>query len=456
VQTCTRRDYNRGSRRDVGYELSGRREVLGVFGAPTRSTSLCRATRGYATEHGGCAVSVEAPRRATLSVCCIANSTGPFLRAALSPLREIADEVVIAVGGPVPEEDLRYYGEIADQLFSIEFEFIERHLAWLHAQCRGDWILRLDGDEIPTSEMIAEVLTSRDDRRLSSVLFARRNLFPTVESYIVQEPWYPDFQVRMVRNDGSLRFAGLMHSATERTLPARMVEAPMYHLPFILGGIEDRRARAARYEQLRPGMLAPTELPANDMLLPESLPPPLTASVPAKHRRHIEAVLSASGSAPRGLADAVPVSLAEMDAFWSNRLLLESAYRATIEVIGALVPLSPFERRPLYLRVRNEGDESWGWDPSIGPYLHVVHRLLDEGLAPMEDWRPSFFTEWVRPGMTTIVSANLDAPSDPGRYLLEIRVRHSPEERLFGSAQEVELIVRPGGAWGASRIEGAP
>jgi len=397
-------------------------------------------------------VSVEAPRRATLSVCCIANSPGPFLKAALSPLREIADEVLIAVGGPLPEEDLGHYGEIADRLFSIEFEFAERHLAWLHAQCRGDWILRLDGDEIPTPEMIAEVLAARDDRRLSCVLFARRNLFPTVESYIAQEPWYPDFQVRMVRNDGSLRFAGELHSATERTLPARIVEAPMYHLPLILNGFEDRRARATRYEELVPGLLAPTQLPANDMLLPELLPPLITASVPPEHQRQIEAVLSASSPAAESPVDVTAVSLAEMDAFWSNRILPESAYRASIEVIGAPVPLAPGELRPFYLRVRNEGDELWGWDPSLGPYLHVVHRLLDERREPVEGWRPAFFTEWVRPGRATVVAANLDAPPDPGHYILELQVRHSPKERLFGSAQEVELIVRTGGAWGAPRI----
>jgi hypothetical protein len=393
-------------------------------------------------------VSAGQSRRATLSVCCIANSPGPFLRAALGPLREIADEVVIAVGGPIPEEDMRHYAEIADRLFSIEFEFAERHLAWLHAQCKGDWILRLDGDEIPSAEMVAEVLAARDDRRLACVLFARRDLFPTVESYIAQEPWYPDFQVRMVRNDGSLRFAGLLHSNTERTLPARLLEAPMYHLPLILSDLENRRARAVRYEQLRPGLLAPTELPANEMMLPEDMPPLVIAPVPAEHQRQIRAVLSASGPARRGPVDVVAVSLAEMDAFWASRPLPESAFSARIELVGAQVPFAPGERRPLYLRVSNEGDELWGWDPSLGPYLHVVHRLLDATREPVQDWRPSFFTEWVRPGMATIVPGTIDAPTEPGSYLLEARVRHSPQERLFGSAPEVELIVRPGGAWG--------
>jgi hypothetical protein len=227
-----------------------------------------------------------------------------------------------------------------------------------------------------------------------------------------------------------------------------MVEAPIYHLPFITSDVEARKARAARYEALRPGLVSPTGLPTNAMELPEMLSPPITAPVPEQHRRSIEAVLSASGTA-RGPADAVPVSLAEMDPLWSCRVAPESAYRATIRLIGAPVPFSPGERRPIYFEVRNEGTETWGWDHSMGPYVHVVHRLLHENRLPVDDWQPSFFTEWVRPGMATVVPAMLEAPADPGRYLLEVKVRHAPAEgRLFGSADDAELSVRPGGAWG--------
>jgi hypothetical protein len=386
------------------------------------------------------------PRRQTISVCCLASSSGPFLQAALAPVREIADEVVIAAGGPLSDEDLSCYREIADRLFSIEFDFIERHLAWLHAQCRGDWILRLDGDELPTPELVSEALAARDDRGLNCVLFARRNLFPTVDSYIVQEPWYPDFQVRMVRNDGSLRFSGLQHSAAERTDPAHLTEASMYHLPFILADVEARRARAVRYEQLRPGLISSTGLPANDLLLPETLPPLLTAPVPSHHRAQIEAALQASVSGS-GRADAVPVSLAESDAYWAGRTLPESAYSASIEVIAATVAFAPSERRPMYFLVVNGGAETWSWDPSIGPHIHIVHRLLGEDGEPVEEWRPSFFTEWVSPGRRTIVPSHVDAPPTPGRYRLQASVRHAPAERLFGTMQEVELVVRPGGAW---------
>lgn len=385
--------------------------------------------------------------RTTLSVCCIANSPGPFLKAALSPLREIADEVLIAAGGPVSEFDLRHYAEVADQLFSIEFDFTERHLGWLHAQCRGDWILRLDGDEVPSPDMLSEVQRARDERRLGSVLFARRHPFPSVESYIVQEPWYPDFQVRMVRNNGSLRFSGLMHSAAERILPARMVEAPLYHLPFILGSLEQRRMRAERYEARRPGLLGPSKLPANTALLPETLPGLVTAPIPSEHRREIDIALAACGPAQTSSAPRA-VSLEETDRFWSQRAVPESAYRASILLVGTPVPLCPAERRALYFRVRNEGSELWGWDASIGPYFHVVHRLVDSGGAPVDDWQPSFFTEWVQPGATTIVPGHIDAPAESGRYLLEVKVRRAPE-RLFGDFQCLQLVVRPEGAWKA-------
>jgi hypothetical protein len=361
-------------------------------------------------------------------------------------LRELADEVVIAAGGRVPQQDLGQYAAVADSLFSIDFEFLERHLAWLHAQCNGDWILRLDGDEIPSTQMLQEIASARSDRRINGVFFARRNLFPTVATYIVQDPWYPDFQLRMVRNDGGLRFSGEVHSGPERSSPARMVEAPIYHLPFIFADVESRRARAARYERLRPGLLAPTGLPANHMELPETLPSLLTAPVPRSDVRQIEAVLSAPPGSP-GPGEALSVSLAEMDAHWSGRVLRESAYRARVDAIGVAAPLSPRERRPFYFRVHNEGSERWGWDPSVGPHVHVVHRLLDRHGAPVEDWRPSFFTESVESRSTTIVPAYVDAPNLPGRYRLEVRVRHAPV-RVFGTSGEIDVLVRPGGAWG--------
>ena len=224
-----------------------------------------------------------------------------------------------------------------------------------------------------------------------------------------------------------------------------MVEAPIYHLPFIVSSVEERRARAGRYEQLRPGLVAPTGLRANDALLPETLSELATAAVPIEDQHLLQSVLSATGPAHGG-TDVLPVSLPEMDSLWAGRELPESSLRARISMLGTPVPFYPGERRPAYFSVHNLGSELWGWDPSVGPYLHVVHRLLRSDGTPLDDWRPSFFTEWVKPGMQTIVPGHIDGPSEPGRYKLEMRVRHAPE-RLFGEAQEIELTVTTEGAW---------
>src|SRR5580693_586792 len=85
--------------------------------------------------------------------------------AILEPLRPYAEEIVIAADARVEEATLAQYAAVADRLFRIEFRFPERHMAWLHAQCRGDWILRLDGDEVPSEAFV---------RRLPSMLASNR------------------------------------------------------------------------------------------------------------------------------------------------------------------------------------------------------------------------------------------------------------------------------------------
>jgi hypothetical protein len=389
-------------------------------------------------------------RRQTLSVCCLTNAPGPLVRGALEPFREIADEIVIAAGGRVAGEDLQCYGEVADVLFHIEFDFMERHLAWLHAQCGGDWILRLDGDEIPSAAMVAEVGRAKDDRSISSVFFARRHPFPTPERYIVQEPWYPDFQARMVRNDGTARFSGLLHTAAERTLPARLVAAPLYHLSLIAADYEERRARAERYEQLRPGLIGPGGLPSNDALLPERLAELRTAPTPAADRELVEAVMSAERPPAGPVVGPVRrVALAEMDPLWANRPIPHTAYHARLEVIGEAVPFAPGEQRPMYFRVCNEGSETWPWDGSVGPHIHLIHRVVDPKGGYEGDWQPALFTEWVSPAATTVVPAIVVAPAVPGSYRLEAKLRHAPLEHVFGVAATVDVVVREGGAWGA-------
>src|SRR4051812_5993531 len=103
----------------------------------------------------------------TLSVCCLTDAPGLQIQAMLEPIREVADEVVIAADLRADLADVAMYEVVADRVLHCEFAILESHLAWLHGQCSGDWILRLDGDEQASPELVAvlpELIAERDIR----------------------------------------------------------------------------------------------------------------------------------------------------------------------------------------------------------------------------------------------------------------------------------------------------
>ncbi len=148
----------------------------------------------------------------SLSICLITADPPERIAAILEPLRAYADEVLIAADSRVDEQTLSGYNAIADRLFRIEHVLAERHLAWMFAQCGGDWILRLDGDELPSDALIRrlpELLSSRD---VQQFWIRRAWLYPDPDRFLACEPWSEDFVNRLMRNDGTLRVRGLQHT----------------------------------------------------------------------------------------------------------------------------------------------------------------------------------------------------------------------------------------------------
>jgi hypothetical protein len=75
-------------------------------------------------------------------VCAITREPGSRCAALLGELCGLASEIVVAADARIEREQLADYTSVADRVFRIEFDYLERHLGWLDAQCRGDWILR--------------------------------------------------------------------------------------------------------------------------------------------------------------------------------------------------------------------------------------------------------------------------------------------------------------------------
>ena len=140
------------------------------------------------------------PAAPTISLCLFTGDPGPRVAAALRPLREIVDEVVICADARASAGDLSAYATVADRLFTAEFRHLEFHLQWLHDQCSGDWILRLDGDEVPSRALLDALPDLLRDRRCHGWSLPIRWNWPDPATYLDEEPWRSDARVRLLRN----------------------------------------------------------------------------------------------------------------------------------------------------------------------------------------------------------------------------------------------------------------
>jgi hypothetical protein len=382
--------------------------------------------------------------RMSLSVCLITADPAARVAAILEPLRAHAEEIVIAADSRVDEDTLAGYAALADRLFKIEFCQAERHLAWLFAQCRGDWILRLDGDEVPSRAFLRrlpEMLVSRDAQQF---WVPNAWLFPDADRYLAGAPWSADFTNRLARNDGTLRVRGVQHLHAEPVMPCEYLEEPFYHLDLLTSGLRERYDKAVRYEVARPRLLAAGGGRINEAFyLPELRPALEFQQVPEEDRATIARALAAEPlQASKTPAENVPfVSLEEMDRLWEGRAVSESAYRASIEPREPTSSLAPSEQRHVFFAVSNEGTERWPERLDADPPIRLSYRWLHtDGSIHTEEGPRSPFSRVVNPGERILTPLHVDSPPDPGDYLLEVDLVHE-HVRWFDCSCRVPIRV---------------
>jgi hypothetical protein len=379
----------------------------------------------------------------TLSVCCATGDPAPRVVAILEQLRGVADEIVVAADSRVDRATLAGYASVADRVLRVEFvDFVERLLPWLHAQCTGDWILRIDGDEIASKALVEELpsLIARPD--VVQYHLPRRWLFPDPDHWLHEWPWWPDYQNRLVRNDGLLWVPGLCHTVNQPQLPARYLEEPLYHLDTAITKRRGRARKVERYRRLDPALREPaSERYLETFYLPERYSRSLPVEVPENDRAAIAAVLAGRVGEVAAQVDAPVVPWAEIESRWPERAIGEGAYRAAIVVEEHYRWLRAGQHRPFHVRVRNEGDETWPGGEDHKPLIRLAYRWLREDgtIAVAEGFRSAFPVP-VRPGEECLVPVLVAAPDAPGRYLLEIDVVHE-FVRWFGCGTTVQMTV---------------
>lgn len=405
--------------------------------------------------------------RSSLSVCCMTVDPPSRVAASLALVRPVAHEIVVAVDAMVPPDALGPLHDVADRVVRFEYRPpVDRPRPWLVAQCSGDWILTLDGDEVPGPALVEQLpeLISRGGtpEDVVQVHVPRRWLFPDSGSWLAELPWWPDYQVRLVRNDASLAVRTGVHAGIVPVLPARHLDAPLYHLDPVVTDPETRRSKVAAYESLDPGRAAYGGGPLNEVLYgPEVWATQPPQPVPEADRLVIDRVLAAGaaagttsaasdGSDARRSAPSAPLIPAEeIDRFRPPHTgtLPDDAYKADLAVFAEGLHMVPSETRPVYVRVSNLGTVTWPWGLDQEPYIRLSYHWRDgRGEMLVYEGLRSPLPCRVAPGDTTIVPLWVTAPLSAGRYVLEIELVHE-HVRWFGSPLAVDINVaeRPAG-----------
>lgn len=131
-----------------------------------------------------------------------------------------------------------------------------------------------------------------------------------------------------------------------------------------------------------------------------------------------------SCSHPHVLAQVAPYTLYVADQQPRPRAPLpDSAFRAEISVPGAPATVPAGEKLQLRVRIRNAGDVLWpGCERSAGQFQIYLgsHWLNASGQVASKEEGRSPLPADLAPGQETEISFAVDAPAQPGDYLLEI------------------------------------
>lgn len=377
--------------------------------------------------------------RPRLSVVCLSHHPGRQVVAALAPLREVAEEIIVAADAKVPASELGGYAQVADRLLRIEVGYFERTIGWLLAQCTGEWILRLDGDEVVSTALLDALPGMLADDEVFQYWLPRRWLFGDRDSWLAGLPWWPDYNNRLVRAGAAAHHPGIMHAPITPVGPARHIEAPIYHLTLLTDSPAERAARALRQEVIRPGLVAPGGGPVNGMFyLPEGGGDHLTDGVPEADRALIAAALDPASAPPA--PDPLPpvITAAERDAATGRGEMNDADYACELATMERDHRAVAGWGHALHVLVTNRGDVTWPVAGDAGPEIRLVHRWLRAG-EPIDAEEPRHgFPVPVPPGGRRIVPLELMAPAAPGEYELEIRLVH---EHVRWFAAELRLAT---------------
>jgi len=133
---------------------------------------------------------------------------------------------------------------------------IEAFLDAMMRECEGDWVLRLDSDEIPSAsllEFLSDLSTIHD--HYTHAWLKCLWLWPDNGHSLDGAPWGFDRQLRLFRNVPSLwQLSSQIHSTPRVLGPGVMLKHEFFHATLLQLRLSERHQKAMAYEYLGPGI----------------------------------------------------------------------------------------------------------------------------------------------------------------------------------------------------------
>lgn len=334
---------------------------------------------------------------------------------------EVADEIVVCVDSRVDEDLLWPLYPVATRLMRVKHSHpFFNTTQWFHDVARHQWVFHIDGDEVPSQALIRWLGNVRKfEDRITHAYVERRWLWPTGETYLVDEPWRQDPQLRLSPRESRLMgWRTGLHDPVDVIGPGIMRAECLYHLDLVERTLGERQEKVERYDNLTADVLPGFDQTINRAYyLPEYRDQQLlTRPVPAEDRDIIERVLEAGRRAPeRRHGRSIPIIDAQdVLATQRARTGTAAATSATITVPDVPVRCQPGATVRVFVEVFNTGDTVLPlYDGSRG--VAVGWTFSDTGEP--DSGRAQLGID-LRPSESVNVPCLLTVPTQPGRYTL--------------------------------------
>jgi hypothetical protein len=351
-----------------------------------------------------------------LSLCIATKNSAEYIEKLLRIGSSFADEVVVAVDASSNDLTQRICHENADRVFSVESPgYVERILPWLNEQCRGDWILRLDDDELPSVGLIEILPSLMNDHEMTHYYLRRRTIVGDERAqWIAQRPWWPDWKLRLFRNIPSIvRIPGRLHTGYEVKGASRyLYRGSIYHYDFVYHDERHRKEKVRQYQIISPEKSGSHHysLPDEDSLITRPIP---ADDAPAQDHTEIR---------PRAARAAIrDVDLAEIDRAAVQECDYGPAlFRARLECVDCPRLMEAGRWYKVDVDLRNDSPVSWPLPEMGAPDVRVTyHWLKADGDLYDYTGRRTVLPHMLRPGETTRLPAPVRSPKEPGDYILQ-------------------------------------